>query len=473
MPVDTQHPDYTESLADWTMVSDCVSGQSAIKSKAATYLPSLPDATGNADTNRYGKYIARAYFMNVTGRTLDSLRGMAFRKSSTLTLPESMGYMDQDADDTGQSVEQMAKAAFTGIAKSGRYFFLADFSRVPAGLSAEDEVTMGARPFLRGYTSESVINWRVENSQLVMAVLVEQLNASNDEFGHETVEQYRVLRMRDGVYTQQVYDNKNMPITEETIPTMSGGAAFTWIPFYKAGAENNLVDYVDSAPLYDMSVLNIAHYQTTADHRENLHVHGQLTLGITTDLDSATWAELYPKGVSVGARAGIYLGTNGSFHTATCPESSSLRIGLADLEGQMVAIGARLIQRGGGTETAEAARINASAETSALDDIVSNLSAAMESALKDCAMFAGANTDEISYELNRDFWESRLDTASLQAIIAARTAGLIGSTDALHMIRMGKLELRKERTDDEILLEVADDLLNSPAESGNNGSWGA
>ena len=134
----------------------------------------------------------------------------------------------------------------------------------------------------------------------------------------------------------------------------------------------------------------------------------------------------------------------------------------------MVAIGAKLIQRGGSTETAEAARIAASAETSALDDMVTNLSEALESALEDCAAFAGSNPEEVVYQINRDFWESKLDTASLQAIIAGRQAGLLGATDALHMIRTGKMELREERTDEEILLEVADDLLNQLPEAANN-----
>ena len=41
-------------------------------------------------------------------------------------------------------------------------------------------------------------------------------------------------------------------------------------------------------------------------------------------------------------------------------------------------LGARLVQRGGQAETAEAARINASAEASTLDTLVGNLSEALE-----------------------------------------------------------------------------------------------
>lgn len=466
MPVDTQHPDYTDNLPDWVLVSDCIAGQKAVKDKTTTYLPSLSDATGKNDTARYNKYIARAYFMGITGRTLDSTRGMAFRKPATVELPSAIDYMEQDADGLGESITQVAKAAFTGVMSAGRYFFLADYTPVTEGASAEEEQSMGARPYITAYPSEAVINWKTEGGNLVMAVLVEAIDAATDEFSHDKKAQYRVLRLRDGVYTQQIYDHNKQPVSEEITPKMAGGAPFPWIPLYKAGATSNLPDVVDVSPLYDMAVLNIAHYQTTADHRENLHVHGQLTLGITTDLDAATWKELYPNGVSVGARTGIYLGTTGSFHTATAPESGSLRIGLSDLEGQMIAIGAKLVQRGGSTETAEAARINASAETSSLDDVVTNLSEAIEGALEDCALFVGANPDEVVYKLNRDFWESKLDTATLQAIIAARTAGLLGSTDALHMIRNGRLELREDRTDYQILEEAASDLLNSPPEVG-------
>ena len=468
MPVDSLHPHYVEMLPDTVMVADCVSGQSKVKAKRTTYLPGLTDATGVSDEARYSKYIARAYFMGVTGRTLDAIKGMAFRKEPAVSLPTAIDYMVEDADGCGQSLNQIAKQAFTGLNQAGRYFFLSDYTPVEAGISAEEEAAIGARPYVRCYPSESVINWKTENNQLILAVLVEAVDIAEDEFSHTTAAQYRVLRMRDGVYTQQLYDHKKQPITQEITPLQAGGVPFDHIPLHKAGATSNIPDTLDVPPLFDMAVLNIAHYQTTADHRENLHVHGQLTLGITTDLDSQTWKELYPTGVSVGARTGIYLGTTGAFHTATAPESGSLRIALDDLEKQMVAIGAKLIQRGGSTETAEAARIAASAETSALDDMVTNLSEALESALEDCAAFGGANPEEVVYQINRDFWESKLDVAALQAIIAGRQAGLLGATDALHMIRTGKMELREERTDEEILLEVADDLLNQLPEAAND-----
>jgi hypothetical protein len=239
---------------------------------------------------------------------------------------------------------------------------------------------------------------------------------------------------------------------------MAGGGMFDYIPLHIIGAENNRPD-VDTSPLYDLAVLNIAHYQTTADHRENLFIHGQLTMGITTDMPYEQFKAANPNGVRVGARTGLFLGQSGTFHSVTVPESSSLRTGLQDLEDQMVMLGARIIQRGGQAETAESARINASAEASVLDNVVGNLSEAIEAALEDCARFMGIDPDGVEYKLNRQFWESGLSANDLTSVVGARQAGLIGPTDALHMIRSGRIELMAERDDETILQEVAQTIV--------------
>jgi hypothetical protein len=162
-----------------------------------------------------------------------------------------------------------------------------------------------------------------------------------------------------------------------------------------------------------------------------------------------------PGGVKVGARAGHFLGSSGGFHTATAPESGVLSAELQRLEDKMLMLGARLTQRGGQAETAEAARINASAEASTLDQIVNNLSEGIEAALEDVALFVGAAPGTVQYRLNTDFWESSLDAATLGAIVNAGQTGVIAKIDQLHMIRRGKIEIAEGRTDEQIQSDVA------------------
>lgn len=459
MSVSTVHPLYSASVNRWRTVRDAVEGQEAIKRGNTRYLPAT---FAKLDEERYQQYIERAYWMGVTGRTKDALVGMVFRKPPTKELPPQIEALVEDIDGAGQSLDQLAKEIVSDELVVGRYGLLVDYPQADSNLDAESERRLGLRPTIAAYPAESIINWRFEGMNgkktLTLVVLKECVEkADGDEFSHDYDIVYRVLRLRDGIYTQQVYDDAGTIATDEYAPRMAGGAPFDHIPFHIIGSTNNFPE-PDVAPLYDMACLNIGHYQVTADHRENLFIHGQLTIGISTELDYATFKEANPNGIVVGARAGHYLGKGGSFSSVTAPESSSLRVALQDFEVQMVALGARLVQRGGQAETAEAARINASAEASTLDNLVNNVSEGIEAALEDMALFIGADPAAVQYKLNTEFWSSALTPQDLQAIQAG-VGTLYGALDAVHMLRSGRIGLREDRTDEQILQDAADTFV--------------
>ncbi len=461
MPVTTVHPEYSAALPRVKLVRDFAKGDFAVKAAGVTYLPGfVPE-----DKERYAQYLARAYVLGLTGRTKESLAGMIFRKPAEYVVPSAMTALLENIDGAGQSVEQLAKTAASELLEAGRYALLVDYPSAQEGLDSETETRLGLRPIVAGYAFESLINWRHEvingARKLTLVVLLESVDAGHDEFAHDVAAVYRVLRLRDGIYTQQMYDDAGIPTTDEYAPRMAGGAPFDHIPLHIIGSQNNLPD-VDVAPLYQLAVLNRAHYQTTADHRENLHTHGQLTLGINSKMSWEEFRAANPDGIRVGARAGHFLGEGGAFTTATAPESGSLRVALQDLETQAVSIGAQLITRGGQAETAEAARISAGAEASALDTLTNNESEGIEAALEDMARFIGADPAGVEYTLNTSFWESQLDAQSLQAVMAARMQGLFSANDALTMIRTGRIQFAPDRTNEMILEDVAGEMLADP-----------
>jgi len=453
--VTTTHPDYDNNIDIWTKIRDTIKGEEAIKEKKYTYLPAFVPA----DEDRYTQYITRAYFMGVTGRTRDALVGMVFRKPPVYDMPDTMLDIIENIDGAGQSLEQIAKEACGDLISIGRYIFLVDYPMTDEGVrTLSDEKKLSLQPTIICYPAESLINWKTitvgGKTLLSLAVLKETRDTSSNEFEHETDYQYRVLRLVDGFYTQAVYNGNDEPIIEE-FQVLAGGAPLDHIPLHIAGSQNNKPT-VDKAPLHDMAILNIAHYQTTADHRENLYIHGQLTLGISTDLDWETFKAANPSGVMVGARKGHFLGNNGAFHSVTAPESSILSKELTDLENKMIMIGARLIQRGGQTETAEAARINASAEASTLDNIVSNLSEALEAALEDCARFMKLDPEKVFFALNKEFWEGSIDYNTAMAVIQLGDASIVAKSDQRRMLRTGKIGIEEGRTDEEIDAEIGE-----------------
>lgn len=455
MPVSQLHPDYISALPRVKLVRDFSDGDFAVK--AGPYLPGFVPA----DKDRYEKYKERAYVLGFTGRTKESLVGMIFRNPATIEVPPKMEPILENLDGSGSSIAQVAKLAAGDLLEAGRYVFFVDYPEADPG--ADSEASQGLRPVVAGYPLESLINWKTSTinniSTLTMAVLAESSDASVDEFGHESQTVYRVLRLRDGVYTQQMYGPDDVPLTDEFAPRMAGGRTFDHIPLHIAGSQNNAPS-VDVPTLYQLAVINKAHYQITADHRENLFMHGQLTLGISTSLDFQSFIDANPGGVQVGARTGHFLGENGSFSVATAPESSSLRVALKDLEAQAVGIGAQIIERGGQAETAEAARIKSASEVSALDTLTGNLSEALEASLEDVALYMGADPESVEYELSTSFWESTLDSQELTAVVAARQNGVIAATDALNMIRNGEIGIESGRDNETVLRESADESFD-------------
>lgn len=460
MPVYNHHPLYTAAKARWRLVRDCVSGEEAIKLGRTIYLPST---FADEDPARYNQYLLRARFMGVTGRTKDALLGMIFRKAPTIELPDRIAAMLENIDGSGQSLEQLAKAGCSDLLETGRIGVLVDYPDAPEGIDAETESRLGLRPIMSIYPTESIINWRWQiiggRRVVTLVVLVESENVAADEFDHETRPIYRVLRLRDGVYTQSVYDEGGREQMAEYTPRMAGGATFDHIPFHFAGSSDNFAE-PDVSILYDIATLDIGHYCNSADVEEAAFISGQPTAHLDIgDLDQNEWKSLNPNGVRVGSRAGV-LTRKGKFELVQAQETS-LSLTLMDRkESQMAMLGARLVQRGGQAETAEAARLNASAEASTLDNLVNNASEAFEAALEDMCLFTGDDPSAVQFRLNTQFWEAGVTAQDLAAIIAG-VGTIYGPFDALEMIRAGRIYLRDDRNNEDVMADAAGSVIDS------------
>jgi hypothetical protein len=182
------------------------------------------------------------------------------------------------------------------------------------------------------------------------------------------------------------------------------------------------------------------------------------------DTNAETWNEQNPNGVSFGSRHGITT-VRGKAEIMQA-QSDNLSMTLVDSKtAQMAQMGASLVQRGGQTETAEAARINASAEASVLETVVGNASEGIEASLETMARFAGIEPDTIEYQLNSSFWESGLDPQALTAIMAARQGNALATRDVIHMIKTGRIELEEGRTPEAIAADVANEMFDEPFSS--------
>jgi hypothetical protein len=154
---------------------------------------------------------------------------------------------------------------------------------------------------------------------------------------------------------------------------------------------------------------------------ENLAIHGQMTLGVTSDLSVAEWNTANPEGVKVGANSGYFLGSKGGFHTATAPESSALPAAKEAKVREMEALGASLIDKNATAKTATEAGINAKEQTSIMMNVVNNVSDAIEKCLEWAEMMTVAKPQgDFEYRINTEFYDSTISpdlfTAALGAV---------------------------------------------------------
>lgn len=459
MPITSTHPQYADQCERWARNRAACAGQDAVKAARSAFLPD-DNATDQSKEarDRYARYLLRATWMPVSGYTKQGLIGMMSRRPAEVELPSQIEYALENADGASLSLEQMAKLALAEVIEVGRLGLLVDYPAAEPGLSAEQVAQMGLSARITIYKTESIDNWKLANIggvlRLVMVKLCEIAEIEKDEYLLEAEKRYRVLRLKDGVYTQTLYNDKEEQIGEVLIPRQANGQPWEHIPFQIIGATTNSPE-VDQALISGIVDLNTAHYQMSADSAKNLHIHSGGTLVIASSMSNEQWKEANPQGVTVGADQGLFLGDTGSATLLQLDPASAVEEKLRSLETQMVAVGAHLISDTNGLQTAEAARIDASGRASSLSTAVGNVSEGIEAALEDMTLFMGGDPAKVKYQLNQQFYPDNVDAQTIMAMIQLLDRQVVAVQDVRTKLRGGGL-IAQNRTDEEIDGEVLD-----------------
>lgn len=445
MSVSAQHPEYTDNLPKWKLVRDIVESKD-IKS----YVRDV-DIT---DPARNNKYKEAAMLVNFTDRTRNGLVGAVFRRDPTIDLPSSIEYMEEDATGSGQTLAKLSKEITGEVLQAGRFGILVDYPASENGLTAAevDDMNLAARMYK--YPAESIINWQTQNvngnNVLTMVVLKEIIQkVGEDGFTWEAQEQFRVLSLIEGVYTQSLFD-EGQDLVNAYEPRNFDGSTWDHIPFVFIGSSDNDTK-VDSAPLYDLAVLNVGHLNNSADFEESAHVMGQPTMVIATELSPEEFNSFNPNGFVFGSRHGHILGPNGSAMLLQAAPNQLVDQGMMRKEEQAVMLGARLITKAGINETAEAARIKHSGENSVLSNIADNVEDGIDRALVFVLEFMGSVNEfmDITFELNDQFFDSSLEPQSIMSTIQLLNNNIISKQDVRALLRKHN-QIDPLRTDEDI-----------------------
>ena len=282
-PVMNVCPQYTAQSSRWLVCRDTIEGEDVVKSRGEMYLPMASGKDKESRKKRYEAFKMRTPYVNFIGGAHSIMHAMIFRRAPSMRLDESFKKSGKlsDVDGKGSSLYQFASDSVEDLLKTGFGAWLLDMPPSNGAQTVAEAEAAGIRPYLTYYPAEQIINWVYDNSRgvkkLKLVVIKEDVDVYTDEFTVENQPRYRVLKLNNqGIYEQNVYTPKYesvagekeiVDMTIETVPVSINGKQLNYIPLVFLPYEKP-----EKPPLYDLAMLNIHHYQSSADYANGVHM---------------------------------------------------------------------------------------------------------------------------------------------------------------------------------------------------------
>ena len=468
MAIDTKDKRYAQQFDLWQQVRAAIKGKYAVidivSCLPAPQYNSFNSYSGMSQEQqeaaqrcnienslRIQSYWARGRFFNATARTHESLGGMIWSKKPETIIPQRLNYLVENADGTGSTLKDTAQNATDEVIAVGRYGILVDMPSTESGLTQAQLEQTENLPKLIQYKAEQIIYFRVSGrSKAIDEVrLAEVHSVQKSEFEWEDVCYIRRLVLIDGIYTNQLYNDKDELI--ESIQPRANGAFLNEIPFQFFGADNNDANY-SKVPLYDLANINLGHFVLDCDNRDNLHFHGQGMTNIYTSMDAASFNEQNPNGLDVGAKGKNILEQGDKVEILQIDATGAIASEMERDEQRMIKLGAQLVQDTSSNQTLGAKEMEFGSSTSTLKRIADNISDGLTQCLIWAGQFLGVN-EEVKYSLNKDFVIDEMSPQMVQSHMALVQGGILPAITLNETARKAGLT----KLDNE---EIADALEN-------------
>lgn len=461
-----ERAEYRAIKPQYNLIADCVAGESAIKSKKTTYLP-MPNPEDKSKENqlRYDAYLTRAVFYGVAAQTVEGLVGQIFLRDPVIELPPALDFLTDDATGSGVPLAQLVKNACTEVVPKSRGGLFVDYPDTGDAGATLAQVNKGeVRATIEFVHPLNIINWRYEKKGAqklpTLIVFKESYVKEDDGFETKTETQYVELRMEGGVYRKSIYREKNGAAPFASYyPKDANGKNFDHIPFKMLGAVTN-EEEVDRPLLYQICSVNIGHYRNSADYEESVFMLGQPTpvfSGLTVE-----WVNEVMKGVvALGARGGIMLPVGGDAKLLQVEPNTMAKEAMEHKEGQMLALGAKLIEASQTQRTATESTNDQTAENSVLAQVATNIGDGFVWAIKECALFEVGTTEvKASVKLNKEFDLQKLTADMRSALLKEWQAGGITFTEYRQNLRRGGIATQSDEEAKKELEEAQDSEMN-------------
>jgi hypothetical protein len=419
-------PELFRMFLVYKRIRDCLNGQDAIKASdyfynrsntdannvnnsyyniwRTPYLPK-PNPTDLSQENeaRYLSYLTRAVFYPVMCQTVLGLIGQCFIFKPKSYIPEILKPTAENMNGT-LSLDQFSREVLKNNISFARCGILTDFPKAdPQYVPSLQDVKEGKlRPTNIIYEPEQIINWKVRevNGQIVNSLIVLKEcydDADEMKFKPEAEERYRVLMLDENdEYCIEVYemndDETELVLEGARIYPEIAGKRLNEIPFTCLGGISNSIE--PQYPQIDtIAQINIGHYRNSADCEDSSYTVGQPTL-VVIGVTDQWYVNVLKNKIQMGAVGGIPLPVGADAKIIQAQPNILPRDLMKDKEGQMIALGAKIIEPSKVVKTATESTMEKSDENSILTSTSSNVSDAITAHLKWSYLFITGKKDE-------------------------------------------------------------------------------
>ena len=401
MKVNETDPRVSAMAEDWALIDALLGGTRAMRLAGERYLPKWT----LEDPLDYAARLKIATLFPATEQTIKEMTGRVFADQIELN-KDVPGWIREDVwpdiDRQGINGHTWARGWFFEALAKGMSHVLVDAPPkvLPDGREIRtqaDQREAGVRPYLIRLSPERILGWKVDADGQLSQVRITWSRTVADDFADKVIPQIRV------------YEPGVIRVFEEV--ASAAGKEKEWVQVEAIPYDLPIIPLVtcytkrtgllqSTPPLRELAHMNVAHWSQQCSTRSLLQTAGVPILA------AFGLNEENPK-LLIGSKNAVLLPIGGDMkyieHSGKAIAAG--RDDLKDLEGQMKAIGAKLLEPGEGTKTATQANEEAASSNSPLGAMVEDLQDALNQLLYVIGLYRSEPTGgmcEVKADLDPD-----------------------------------------------------------------------
>lgn len=412
----------------WKLASALLGGTTAMRKAAKSYLPQFP----KEDEEDYKRRLKVSVLFPGYSRTVATLSGKPFSKPVALNeaFDEEAKDWTQNIDGEGRNLHSFLGDCMAVALGYGLGGILVDHPQRPEGARTKAaDKALGMRPYWLMIQPHQILGYRTQtigsHTEFTMLRYMEEVTEDDGEWGKSTVQQVRVWIKVDGIVGWATYRQDRASVWNMHDSATTTITEIPFVPFY-----GKRVGFMHAEPpLLEVAHLNVAHWQSSSDQQNILHV-ARVPLLFMKGFDDTTVLQV---GSSAAVRAS-HPDADMKFVEITGTSIAAGNKDLADLEERMRQAGAELLVLDARITATQVNTENA-VGMCALQKIVQDLQDAANRAIEFSLMWVNREAENSTVVIFNDFGSLTLAEASADLLLRSNQAGKLSDQTYLNELR--------------------------------------